>query len=242
MALLDDTTLTDTARFTIVNRAGRREITHAVHDIDGTYSLIRDWPPVMSLSIHWAMTCGLEEDFDSEANLRLLIGRVGREPLPETDRFCVESAGLSALTQMEFGIRRAIELGRVPAIPGLELTNTVRANNALIIRRIWEGGERFDDISEPAALGDFIRGRTPRLFRFYEKILNGACRDRNTAEAWRHPEKFLVPGGLAFMARLHELGVRNYFVTGAVISDFLIPIRNRPCFSEKGLALFSTHR
>ncbi|MFH1707627.1 MAG: hypothetical protein ABIF71_06895 [Planctomycetota bacterium] len=25
-------------------------------------------------------------------------------------------------------------------------------------------------------------------------------------------------------------------------SDFLIPIRNRSCFSEKGLALFSTHR
>ncbi|MFH1708589.1 MAG: hypothetical protein ABIF71_11845 [Planctomycetota bacterium] len=25
-------------------------------------------------------------------------------------------------------------------------------------------------------------------------------------------------------------------------SDFLIPIRNRACFSEKGLALFPTHR
>ncbi|MFH1706377.1 MAG: adenylate/guanylate cyclase domain-containing protein [Planctomycetota bacterium] len=38
----------------------------------------------------------------------------------------------------------------------------------------------------------------------------------------------------------------DYFVKGITeplaISDFLIPIRNRSCFSEKGLALFSTHR
>jgi len=75
---------------------GRRRFTHAIHDIDGTHSLIRDWPPVMSLSMHWAMTCGLGEDFDSADNLARLIPQVGARPLPETDRYCVECAGFSA--------------------------------------------------------------------------------------------------------------------------------------------------
>jgi phosphoglycolate phosphatase-like HAD superfamily hydrolase len=201
----------------VVRPVGMRRITHAVHDIDGTHSLIRDWPPVMSLSIHWAMTCGLREDFDSPAVVRELIGRVGRERLEETDRFCVESAGLSALTQMEFGIRRAIELGNVPADPRLALSAQERRANSEIIRRIWAGQERFEDLPQSPGLVEFIAQRSGRLFKLYEAVLNGACRDRNTADARRNPAKWRVPGALEFMERLHGLGCRNYFVTGAVL-------------------------
>ena len=219
MAFLDDTLARDAAHIEFVNPVGKRGILCAIHDIDGTHSLIRDWPPVMSLSIHWAMTCGLPEDFDSEENLRKLIERVGAEALPETDRFCVESAGLSALTQMEYGIRRAIELGNIPAEAGLRLTPEQERNNSWIAKRIWNGEERFDDVSEPQALRDFIAQGTPRLFRLYERILNGACRDRNTAEAWKHPEKWRVAGSMEFVRHLHAIGCLNYFVTGAVIYE-----------------------
>lgn len=201
----------------VVRPVGRRRIAHAIHDIDGTHSLIRDWPPAMSLSIHWAMTSGLDEGFDSPETVRELVARVGREPLAETDRFCVESAGLSALTQMEFGIRRAVELGNVPADPRLALSDEERRVNSEIVRRIWAGQERFDDLAQPPGLVEFIAGRAGRLFKLYEAVLNGACRDRNTADARRNPAKWRVPGSLEFMERLRELGCRNYFVTGAVL-------------------------
>lgn len=219
MAILDDSVLTDAAGIETVRAVGRREITHAIHDVDGTHSLIRDWPPVMSLSIHWAMTSGLNDDFDSNENLAALISRVGAEPLPETDDFCVESAGLSALTQMEYGIRRAVELGNVPpgAIP--DLSDDQRAVNAAICKRIWAGDERFEDLKEPAAFTDFIRERSARLFKLYERILNGACRDKNTAAAFKDPKAWRVPGSLRFMQRLADRGVLNYFVTGAVIYE-----------------------
>jgi hypothetical protein len=217
--VLDDSLASDAASIEIVNPVGKREILLAVHDIDGTHSLIRDWPPVMSLSIHWAMTCGLAEDFDSDENLRMLIDRVGAKLLPETDQFCIESAGLSALTQMEYGIRRAIELDAIPAEAGLRLTPEQKRTNSLIVKRIWDGEERFDELPQPQALKDFIAHRTPRLFRLYERILNGACRDRNTADAWKHPEKWRVAGSMEFMRHLHAIGCINYFVTGAVIYD-----------------------
>ena len=79
--ILDDTSLPNDTNIEIVNPAGRRELTHVIHDIDGTHSLIRDWPPVMSLVIHWAMTSGLEENFDSDTNLKELIKKVGKDPL-----------------------------------------------------------------------------------------------------------------------------------------------------------------
>ena len=85
----------------------------AFHDIDGTHSLIRNWPPVMSVVLWNVIQNGLPEDFDSEENGRILIEKAGTEPLTETDAFCVESAGLSALTQMEWAIRRAVEEGSV---------------------------------------------------------------------------------------------------------------------------------
>ncbi|NLX04490.1 MAG: HAD family hydrolase [Phycisphaerae bacterium] len=218
MIFYDDTHVAS-PEIEVIHPVGKRPITHVIHDIDGTHSLIRDWPPVMSLSIHWAMTCGLRDDFDSDENLKKLIDRVGAEPLPETDRFCVESAGLSALTQMEYGIRRAIELGNVPDDAGFALTEEQARHNSVIIKRIWNGEERFADVVEPPALLDFINERTPRLFVLYEKILNGACRDRNTRDAWQNPAKWRVPGSMEFIGRLHELGCVNYFVTGAVIYE-----------------------
>jgi phosphoglycolate phosphatase-like HAD superfamily hydrolase len=201
----------------IIKPVGRRTITHAMHDIDGTHSLVRDWPPVMSLTIHWAMTCGLREDFDSEEICGQLVERVGKQRLEETDRFCIESAGLSALTQMEYGIRRAVQIGNVPADAGLKLTPEQKRNNAEILQRIWGGQERYDDVAEPPELLAFIHERTPRLFRLYESILNRACRDRNTAAAWKDPVAWRVPGSMEFMRYLHKIGCRNYFVTGAVI-------------------------
>ena len=218
MAILDDSFLTgDPGNIEVVNPVGRRTISHVIHDIDGTHSLIRDWPPVMSLTIHWAMTCGLEDDFDSEENKQKLIACVGKEKLEETDRFCIESAGLSAITQMEFGIRRAIELGNIPKSSGLKLSKKAAQNNSRIIKRIWNGEERFSNIKEPPELHAFISERAPRLFRLYEAILNGACRDRNTADAKKNPEKWRVPGSMEFMMHLHDIGCKNYFVTGAVI-------------------------
>ena len=219
MAFLNDSLAGETRNIEFVNPVGTRRIQCVIHDIDGTHSLIRDWPPVMSLSIHWAMTCGLRDDFDSPENLRALIGRVGQRKLDETDRFCIESAGLSAITQMEYGIRRAVELGNIPPDCGFTLTDRQKRNNAEIVRRIWNGHERFDDIAEPEAMRAFINERTPRLFKLYEAILNGACRDRNTAAAWANPEPWRVPGSMEFMQYLHDIGCLNYFVTGAVIYE-----------------------
>jgi hypothetical protein len=217
MATINDAGMVSSPGLAILKPVGRRVVTHVIHDIDGTHSLIRDWQPAMSISIHYAMTSGLPEDFDSDENARRLVGVIGSQALPETDRFCVESAGLSALTQMEFGIRRAVELGQIPASAGICLTPEEKRNNARIIQRIWNGDERFDDIPEPPPLRRFIADKTPRLFKLYEKVLNGACRDRNTADAWQNPAKWRVRGSLEFVARLHALGAKNYFVTGAVI-------------------------
>ena len=220
MAILDDTAIeSDPPRFEIIRAVGRRRITHAFHDVDGTHSLIRDWPPVMSAVLHYAMTCGLADDFDSDENERALIGRIGAERLEETDRFCIESAGLSALTQMEWAIRRAVERDSLPPDLGLDLTDAGRESNAAIVRRIWEGEERFETADEPAALRAFIRERTPRLFQLYERVLNGASRDRNTTDARAHPERWRVPGSIAFVRHLHDIGCTNYFVTGAVIYE-----------------------
>ena len=93
----------------IIKNFESRNIKYAFHDIDGTHSLIREWPPVMSICLYDVIVNGLPEDFDSKENEKRLINEAGTKELPETDRFCVESAGLSALTQMEWAIRRAVE-------------------------------------------------------------------------------------------------------------------------------------
>jgi len=219
MVILDDTGLPDrVGGLEIVRRVGRRVITHAVHDIDGTHSLIRDWPPVMSLVLHYAMTSGLPDDFDSPENLARLVARVGAEALPETDRYCVESAGLSALTQMEWAVRRGLEEGSV-RLAGGPLSAEEAETNSEIIRRIWQGQERFPDLPESARVSAYLARQTPRLFRLYEEVLNQASRDRNVARAREDPEAWRVPGSLALLARLHRAGVKSYFVTGAVTTD-----------------------
>ena len=51
----------------------------------------------------------------------------------------------------------------------------------------------------------------------YEKVLNGACRDRNLAAARTDPDAWMVPGSMKLLRFLHDRGVVNYFVTGSVV-------------------------
>ncbi len=186
------------------------EITYAFHDIDGTHSLIREWPPVMSICLYDVIENGLPEDFDSEENKRRLIENAGRNKLHETDRFCVESAGLSALTQMEWAIRRSVEEGNVSV-------NCDKAINSEIIKKIWKGEEIFDDFPETEEMNNLLQEKTPRLFKLYEAVLNGYCRDKNLEKAKNNPVSFQVKGSMKFMKFLKDNGVKNYFVTGAVV-------------------------
>ncbi|MBQ8861750.1 MAG: HAD family hydrolase [Clostridia bacterium] len=193
----------------IVGAFGEREILYAFHDIDGTHSLIRDWQPVMSIVLHYVSERGVPEGYDSEENVQKLISLAGTNPLPETDSFCIESAGLSALTQMEWSIRRAIDKGHIE-IP------CNKEENRRKIDMIRRGQETFETPDTPE-MCEFLAVHTPRLFKFYEKVLNGFCRDKNLALAKKHPERFIVKGSKEFLAYLHEHGVKNYFVTGAVV-------------------------
>ena len=186
-----------------------REILCAFHDIDGTHSLIRDWPPVMSIVLDYVSRGGVPEGYDSEENALKLIAKAGTEPLPDTDKFCVESAGLSALTQMEWAIRRAID-GGLCDVP------CDKADNRDKIERIGRGEEVFDT-PDTQEMTSFLAEHTPRLFKFYERVLNGFCRDKNLAEARKDPDKFIVDGSPAFLKFLRDHGVKNYFVTGAVV-------------------------
>ena len=194
-----------------------RAIRYAFHDIDGTHSLIREWPPVMSAVLNDVIERGLPDDFDSPANRDRLIAAAGTKALEETDRFCVDSAGLSALTQMEWAIRRAIEEGRVK-------TDCDPDVNRYKIGAIHAGREVFDDLPDSPGMTAYLREYTPRLFRLYEAVLNGYCRDRNLLLARQNPEAFRVKGSMAFLRYLHAAGVKNYFVTGAVV--------------EKGMGMF----
>ena len=188
---------------------GLREIKYAFHDIDGTHSLIRDWPPVMSIVLHYASENGVPEGYDNQENLRKIIDKTGTEKLPETDAFCIESAGLSALTQMEWALRRAIDKGVIDIVCD-------KQDNKRKIELIRSGVEEFDT-PDTAELKEFLSIHTPRLFKFYEKVLNGYCRDKNLVLAKQDPNKFLVKGSMEFMKYLHDNGVKNYFVTGAVV-------------------------
>ncbi len=220
MAFMDDSKAAGSS-IEILNHFGKREITHIIHDIDGTHSLIREWQPVMSASMNWAMYCGLEDNFDSDENLEKQIARVGKQALPETDKYCIECAGFSALTQMEYAVRRAVEMGNIPdkVKQKLQLTDENKANNSAIIKRIWGGEEVFDDVDEPQAFHEYLIDVGTRLFYFYEKILNGACRDKNTEDARTNPGRWRVPGSIEFMQHLKDLGCVNYFVTGAVVYE-----------------------
>ena len=200
----------DTKADIIVKSFRDMEIGYAFHDIDGTHSLIREWPPVMSICLYDVIVNGLPEDFDSKENEKRLIEICGTKALPETDKFCVESAGLSALTQMEWAIRRAVEEKTVAV-------NCDMSTNSQIVERIWKGEEIFDDLPETAEMKAMLLDKTPRLFKLYEAVLNGYCRDKNLEKARKNPESFQVKGSVQFMKFLKEHGVKNYFVTGAVV-------------------------
>ena len=75
----------------------------------------------------------------------------------------------------------------------------------------------FDAFEEPESFRAYLRENTPRLFKLYEKVLNGACRDRNLHDARKNPAAWRVPGSMEFMRRLKQAGAKNYFVTGAVV-------------------------
>lgn len=194
----------------VINDFEDRKIQYAFHDIDGTHSLIREWPPVMSICLYDVIENGLPEGFDSEENVKRLISLAGTKLLPETDAFCVESAGLSALTQMEWAIRRGVQEGKIQVSCNHE-------TNAQIIERINNGEEYYDDFPETVEMNEMLKTQTPRLFKLYEAVLNGYCRDKNFALAKENPEKFRVKGSYDFLKYLHKNGVKNYFVTGAVV-------------------------
>lgn len=186
------------------------KIKYAFHDIDGTHSLIRDWPPVMSICLYDVIVNGLLDDFDSLENQNRLISLAGTNKLPETDNFCIESAGLSALTQMEWAIRRAVQEGNIKV-------NCDMQTNIQIIDRINNGIEYYDDLPETVEMTKMLKVQTPRLFKLYEAVLNGFCRDKNLNEAKKNPEKFRIKGSMEFLQFLKDNGVKNYFVTGAVV-------------------------
>lgn len=198
----------------IVNPVNGRPIICAFHDIDGTHSLIRNWPPVMSRVLHDTAVNGIPADITSEENIDRLVSLCAVEPLEETDRFCVESAGLSALTQMEWAIRRNQELTCGPYHSAV---------NSEIIRLIWQGEEKFEHFNEPQPYLDYLAEVTPKLFWVYEQVLNRFCRDKNLAGARQNPDKFLVGGSMEFMKYLRDHGIKNYFVTGAVVDKSIVP-------------------
>lgn len=198
----------------IINEINDREIICAFHDIDGTHSLIRNWPPVMSRVLYDTAVNGIPENLTSEENINRLVALCGIEDLEETDRFCIESAGLSALTQMEWAIRRNQEMTKG------EYDSEV---NSEIISRIWKGEELFEDFNEPKEYLDYLNEKTPKLFWVYEQVLNRFCRDNNLKKAKENPEEFLISGSMEFMNYLHEKGVKNYFVTGAVVDKSIVP-------------------
>ena len=198
----------------IVNAVKDRKIVCAFHDIDGTHSLIRDWPPVMSRVLYDTAYNGIPENLTSEENINRLVSLCGVERLEETDKFCIESAGLSALTQMEWAIRR-----------NQELTNGKFSSqqNSEIISLIWKGEEKFENYNEPEEYLAYLKEVTPKLFWVYEQVLNRFCRDYNLKKARENPLDFLVKGSKEFMNFLHENGVKNYFVTGAVVDKSIVP-------------------
>lgn len=216
MIFFDTTGILENSDIEVLKTVKKRKITHVFHDIDGTHSLIREWQPVMSRVLHDVIVKGLPEGYDSDENIKNMIDSCATEPLAETDDFCVESAGLSALTQMEWAIRRAVEDGNIPA-EKLGLNEKDLKVNSEIIGRIYKGEELFDGFSEPEKFKDFLTENTPKLFKTYEKVLNGFCRDKNLKLALKNPDDFLVKGSKEFMRLLFENGAKNYFVTGAVV-------------------------
>ena len=111
---------------------------------------------------------------------------------------------------MEWAIRRAVEEKTVKV-------DCDANTNSEIVKRIWNGEEFLDDLPETEEMNAMLAEKTPRLFKLYEAVLNGYCRDKNLEKAKKDPESFQVPGSMEFMKFLKDNGVKNYFVTGAVV-------------------------
>jgi len=181
-----------------------RKIRAAFHDIDGTHSLIRKWVPVMTLVTGATARYGLCRSTPEDI-AEFLRAREG-EDFSEANRFAVESAGLSALTQMEWAIRMS-----------RRVSGTSSPGNEAAIRAIWNGCECFEVPGETAEERARIEAESSLLFRAYEILLRSMCRDRNLELARQDPAGWRVPGSMEFLTRLWRSGVKNYFVTGAVV-------------------------
>lgn len=181
-----------------------RQITHIFHDIDGTHSLIRDWVPVMALVngavARYGMFPGSVEEIAES------IYRHHDEEFAEARRFAIESAGLSALTQMEWALRMA-----------RRLDNSSSELNEKIIEAIWQGKERFEDPAESPEHQSLLAVQASKLFRAYEILLLQMSRNKNLEAAKADPAAWQVNGSMQFMDFLHQNGIKNYFVTGAVV-------------------------
>ena len=181
-----------------------RKIRCVFHDIDGTHSKIREWVPVMTLVTGATAAHGMFDGTPCEIAEK--ICRHQNENFPEAHRFAIESAGLSALTQMEWSLRMA-----------RRLNGTSDERNEKIIAAIWEGQEMFDDAGESAEELKKLREQASALFKAYEILLLEMGRNANLAAARKDPESWRIPGSMEFLKALHENGVENCFVTGAVV-------------------------
>ena len=188
----------------LVNSFSKREIKYVFHDIDGTHSLIRDWVPVMTLVTGAVAAYGMFPGAPAEA--AAAIAQHTPEEFPEAHNFAIDSAGLSALTQMEWALRMSRRING----KSTEL-------NEKIIQAIWQGEERFEDAGESQEELQQLKEQSSQLFRVYEILLLEMCRNRNLAAARQKPEAWKVAGSMEFLQYLHNAGVKNYFVTGAVV-------------------------
>lgn len=190
--------------FELVTPFEPREISCAFHDIDGTHSRIREWVPVMTLVTGAVAAYGMFHGTPIE-----IAGEIRKhqtESFPEAYRFAVESAGLSALTQMEWALRMA----RRPEGKSDDV-------NEKIIAAIWEGREIFDDMEEGPEDRRRLREQASMLFKAYEILLLEMSRNRNLSAARKNPRDWRIPGSMAFLRMLKNNGVKNYFITGAVV-------------------------
>ena len=180
------------------------EIVCAFHDIDGTHSKIREWVPVMTLVTGCVASYGMFQGTPEE--IAASIRKYGKESFPEAHRFAIESAGLSALTQMEWALRMA-----------RRLSGTSDETNENIISAIWQGAELFEDSGEDPDAVKRLKDDASSLFKAYEILLLEMGRNKNLAAAEKDPEAWRIPGSMAFLQTLKEIGVENYFITGAVV-------------------------
>ena len=188
----------------VINQFRNRQITHVFHDIDGTHSLIRDWVPVMTLVNGAVARYGMFEGNAQE--IAEAVYQHHNEDFSEARKFAIESAGLSALPQMEWALRMA-----------RRLDNRSDKLNEKIIEAIWQGQERFANDVEPPEEQIQLNTQASKLFKAYEILLLQMSRNKNLQAAQADPAAWRVKGSMDFMDFLHRNNVKNYFVTGAVV-------------------------